>query len=184
MIIMGFPGIGKTTLCQKSEQIGHKWHKQLIDLESSVFLHTDKEEITEEQAKKYVQLALHLSRHGYHVFISTHPIVYETVEKLIAKPYEALAIYPDLSLKKEWLQRLEDRYMQTRHSKDLRAWSTMVNIYDDAVSKLNSPDYRFMCRVITSMDYNLATILDDDLDCSQHLIVIRNYKKENDNDQN
>lgn len=69
MIIIGYPGIGKSTLAGKD----HKF----IDLESSNFKIED--ERSEDWYKVYCKVAEDLSRQGYIVFVSSHLAVREAL---------------------------------------------------------------------------------------------------------
>jgi broad-specificity NMP kinase len=101
MIVIGYPGVGKTTLC------GRK--KGTIDLES-IFFHGSAKEKNWEQL--YCEVALDLSRQGYIVFVSSH---HEVCEKIICLRNpdidEVVAVYPESNerMKTQWIQRLRNR---------------------------------------------------------------------------
>lgn len=129
MIIIGYPGIGKTTLASLSNKY--------LDLESSLF-NKNKEEKIEDWYIYYCRIAIQLSEQGYDVLISSHSIVINYLIKTgwIDKT-NCICIYPALSLKKEWIKKLEDRYKQTKLSKDERAYQNVKLYYTDQITILN-----------------------------------------------
>lgn len=89
MIICGFAGIGKSTLCTKEP----KW----IDLESTPF---------EKDWDRYTKVADHMNRQGYNVMLSCHADLRKTLhEKNI--PY--ILVLPDRDLKEEYIERYKRR---------------------------------------------------------------------------
>ena len=65
MIVIGYQGIGKSTLANKD--------LRFIDLESGNFWVDGKR--ADDWYKPYCQIAEHLSRQGYIVFTSSHEVV-------------------------------------------------------------------------------------------------------------
>ena len=120
MIIVGFPGIGKSWLASMS--------MMTIDLESSMMSVDGKR--PDEWAKIYVNIAIDLSKQGKDVFVSSHKAVRDELE---IREEEALYIYPSLSLKDEWIAMLKRRYERTKLEKDLRALNYMGEHYEEAV---------------------------------------------------
>ena len=100
MIIIGYPGIGKSTLAGRD----HKY----IDLDSSNFKING--EKSEDWYKVYCKVAEDLSRQGYIVFVSSHSVVREALKG----SEEAVAVaYPVGALEKQWITKLGDRYDKT-----------------------------------------------------------------------
>ena len=93
MIITGYQGIGKSTLANKRPDI--------IDLESSCFWKTENGVKTrpDDWYVYYCQMAEHLSRRGYIVFVSYHPEVREYLENHGTEPF--CAIFPVKSIKED-----------------------------------------------------------------------------------
>jgi broad-specificity NMP kinase len=128
MIIIGFPGIGKSSVTRAYE--GDANTTGYIDLESSNFVKDDN------WVKEYCDLALDLDLQGYNVFVSSHKNVREyLVEKQDIFPY-IMVIFPSKEIRTEWLNRLESRYMKCKTDKNERALSYMRNNFDDAVDEM------------------------------------------------
>jgi MoxR-like ATPase len=105
MIIIGYPGIGKTTLCKH-------WHKY-VDLDSSAFRYNDGTR-DKRWAEIYCKVAIDLHNQGYVVFLSSHYEVRDILKKTTFSPdvsvttitftslslveYSALTLYPSISV--------------------------------------------------------------------------------------
>lgn len=142
MIIMGYPGIGKTTLANGDYRF--------IDLDSNSTLLTG---LFRKKGweKQYVSTALYLSRKGYHVFVSTHP---EVIKRVVAMDgNNAILVYPDPSLKEEWIKKLYKRYDGQRKRSTHNAWTRAKDHFDDDIFELQ----KVKCHQIglISMDYDL-----------------------------
>lgn len=125
MIIMGYPGIGKTTLA--------KGDYRFIDLDSTSTLLTGMFR-KKGWEKQYVSTALYLSKKGYHVFVSTHP---EVIKKVIAMDgNDAILVYPSRDIKSYWLQKLRDRYEQMRNRSTHNAWRRAWDHFDEDIEEL------------------------------------------------
>lgn len=128
MIIIGFPGIGKSSVTRAYD--GDTNTTGYIDLESSNFVKDDN------WVKEYCCLALDLDLQGYNVFVSSHKKVREyLVEKQDVFP-DIMEVFPSKELRTEWLSRLESRYMKCKTAKNERALSYMRNNFDDAVDEM------------------------------------------------
>ena len=129
MIIMGFPGIGKSTYARSEYGRGN-----CIDLESSCF---NKDNV--KWYEDYCRTAIDLANQGYDVFTSTHNSVFNFLVYNANNIKGGLGvIYPAGALKDKWLERLESRYKLTNKEKDLRALTYMKNNYDTAVNDLEN----------------------------------------------
>lgn len=128
MIIIGFPGIGKSSVTRAYE--GDTNTTGYIDLESSNFVKDDN------WVKEYCDLAIDLELQGYNVFVSSHKDVREyLVDKQDIFP-DIMEIFPSKEIRTEWLNRLESRYMKCKTDKNERALSYMRNNFDDAVDEM------------------------------------------------
>lgn len=125
MIIMGYPGIGKTSIAKDDYRF--------IDLDSSSMLIRGKYGNKKGWEEAYCNTALMLSLQGYFVFVSTHPKVRE---KILAKDKSAIVVYPALSLKKEWTDRLYERYNNNRCRQTHNAWVRAKENYDEDIEEL------------------------------------------------
>lgn len=145
MIIVGYQGIGKSTLSNANNKC--------IDLESGNFWVDGKR--ADDWYKPYCQIANHLSEQGYVVFVSSHEVVRKELEK--SKEFVCI-VYPSLNLQDEWIAKLENRYMQTQSTKDYKAYMNAKDRYhDNIVELMNSPLDSYG---IKSMDYNLKDIIE------------------------
>ena len=109
MIIIGYPGIGKTTLARKLSDT--------IDLESSSFVIDG--ERPDNWHIYYCGIAEDLSRQGNIVFVSSHN---EVVRYMRESDERVVIIRPDVMLRKEWITKLHERYMENMTDKNQRAW--------------------------------------------------------------
>lgn len=147
MIVIGYQGIGKSTVAAKD----HKY----IDLESSCFIVNGKR--SEDWHRPYCQMAEHLSSQGYVVFVSSHAAVRET----LAKSKEVVIIvYPAAELKDAWIERLWHRWTTYGNPKDYRAYMGARHYYDNNIRDIESSDIN--CKVkLVGMNYDLGDILED-----------------------
>ena len=126
MIISGYQGIGKSTVCNSSIKY--------IDLESSNFWIEDENGERIRQPywyKEYCNLAIDLSNHGYTVFVSSHKEVREYLAKADKGDSYLYMVYPDVSLKDEWICKLQKRYDESKSSKDLRALEHAEKLFEN-----------------------------------------------------
>lgn len=144
MIIVGYQGIGKSTISSANTSI--------IDLESGNFWIDG--ERPKDWYKIYVNIAEHLSNQGYTVFLSSHKIVREELNNRKIPFY---IIAPSLALKESWVQKLADRYNTTNKEKDYKAWKNAEQCYEDNISDLASEKCYFS---ISNIDYSLLNIID------------------------
>ena len=156
MIIVGYQGIGKSTLC--------KGGNGFIDLESGNFWVEGERD--ENWARVYVNIAVHLSEQGYNVFTSSHKVVRDClrnhpgVSDCTTKAPQSVAVcYPDIDLKDEWIAKLKNRYERTRLEKDYKAWKNAEEKFEENIMDLSSEDFPFLCIAIRDIDYDLELVL-------------------------
>lgn len=145
MIIIGYQGIGKSTIAGKND---------IIDLESGNFWAEGKR--PDNWYVCYCNIAEHLSKQGYIVFVSSHKVVYERLKK-----YSKEAIYailPALSLRDAWIERLHTRYETTKLPKDFKAWQHAYLEFEEDICDLMHCGIKFY--VINDMEYRLQDIID------------------------
>lgn len=140
MIIIGYQGIGKSTMAGVSSLA--------IDLESGNFWVDGKRD--ENWYKIYCNIAEHLSQQGFIVFTSSHEVVRKQLEN---SNQRILICYPSLELKEQWIEKLKARWEASGLDKDYKAYMNALDRYDENIKELmNSP---FKDIVIDSMDYSL-----------------------------
>lgn len=149
MIIIGYQGIGKSTLAGQNG---------CIDLESGNFFYFNKRvgEIVRdtEWYVPYCQIANHLSEQGYTVFVSSH----EVVRKELAKSDEIVyCVFPSILLKDEWVKKLKERYETTALEKDFKAWKNAEDRYKENIAELMNSGFKFY--EINDMSYRLQDIV-------------------------
>lgn len=146
MIIIGYPGIGKTSLGGR--------YSQYIDLESSNWNGPDNTK-PDMWWVSYCKVAEDLSKQGYVVFVSCHP----PVQNYFEESYEhVILIYPSLDLKEDWINRLSCRYEKDRSVKNLTALNNADLHYDKQIMALNCSPFENKL-VLKDMNY----ILDDEI---------------------
>ena len=160
MIITGYQGIGKSTLAKSNDKI--------IDLESSCFWKYDNYDFEKKGVRTrpddwyvyYCQMAQYLSTQGYIVFVSCHPEVRKFLS--IHNQERFCAIFPDKSIKNDWLQRLKERYIASNSEKDLRAYEHAKVCYDNDIYRL-----WYECQYNVEYYHNVAIIKDINYDLQE-----------------
>lgn len=145
MIVVGYQGIGKSTLAGKN----HNY----IDLESGNFWVDGKR--ADDWYKPYCQIAEHLSQQGYVVFTSSHEVVRKQFLNSSEKVY---AIVPSSQLKEKWLDKLRTLYQNTGLSKDFKALANAEDRYEENIKEIINSGLKYW--VIDQIDYNLEEIIE------------------------
>ena len=148
MIIVGYQGIGKSTMATSD------W--RCIDLESTCFRDRRNQFVRpNDWYVYYCQIAEDLSRQGYIVFVSSHEVVRNFLRDYCDE--WTVCIYPSILLADEWKQKLKERYQASQKDKDYRAWMNAEDRYRENITGL------MMCGIphveIGRMDYNLADLV-------------------------
>ena len=156
-IYICYQGIGKTSLV--NERVG------FIDLESSNF-RLENGYRPEEWYKYYVNIAFDIASQGYSVFLSSHDDVREETARIRNKYYpnvQVVVIYPLPKLKKQWIAKLQNRYLANPTRKNKAALENAKDRMAENVKeiKLDALEYNFKIIEIDSMDYNLFYMLPD-----------------------
>ena len=144
MIIVGYQGIGKSTLAGTNN---------CIDLESGNFWVDGKR--ADDWYKPYCQIANHLSEQGYTVFTSSYEVVRKELEKSKEKVF---VVFPAINLKDGWINKLRERYEATGLEKDFKALANAEDRYKENISELMMGNLKFY--EITDMNYDLKQIID------------------------
>ena len=142
MIYVGYQGIGKSSISGKNN---------CIDLESGNFWIDNKR--TDEWYKIYCNIAEHLSKQGYDVFMSSHKIIREELNK---RNIKFITIFPSLNLKDEWIKRLENRYNLTKSNKDYKALMNAKEMYNENIKDLMQEKNII---IINEIEYDLLKII-------------------------
>lgn len=148
MIIIGYPGVGKTSLAGR--------YNQYIDLESSNWNSPDNTK-PDMWWWSYGRVAEDLSRQGYRVFVSCHPSVQKYFEE--SNEY-VMVLYPSLELKEEWIKRVADRYDRDRSMKNLAALNNVELYYDNQIRLLDDSQFKNKL-VLKDMNYTLDNEIDN-----------------------
>ena len=147
MIVVGYQGIGKSTLSQKSFKY--------IDLESSALR---KDDIRwHNWYEPYCMIAEWLSKQGDTVFVSSHKEVRDYLNKFCKEPF--CAVVPSENLKDEWINKLRKRYKQFPTDKNYRAYMNAVDRFTENIREIKN-DIKDT-REIKSMTYELYTLIAD-----------------------
>lgn len=127
MIIIGYQGIGKSTLAGRDK---------FIDLESGNFWVDGKR--AEDWYRPYCQIAEHLSAQGFTVFTSSHEVVRKQLRDSKEKVFVA---FPSLELKDCWLEKLKLRWEETQLDKDYKAYMNALDRYEDNIKELMEEEF-------------------------------------------
>lgn len=141
MIVIGYPGIGKSTITK--DNIGY------IDYDSSLFQKED------DWAELYVRGAINLSQMGNVVFVSSHK---EVQDLLVNSTEKVVVVYPSLQLHEFWMDKLCDRYEKSNSEYDHKALMRCVSHFCEDILELRESNFENKLE-ITTEDYNLEELL-------------------------
>ena len=149
MIIIGYPGIGKTSISRNGN--GY------IDLESSSFW-IDGIRYNDWHIP-YCNIARNLSEQGYSVFVSSH----EVVRKWLRNSHlRKIIVFPALEIRDAWIGRLEKRFDETGSDKDYMALKNAKESYDTNIRELLwEKDFEKI--IIRELPYDLEELLNQNL---------------------
>lgn len=143
MIIVGYPGIGKSTLAHIVYEV--------IDLESSLFRN-----LPGNWYEFYVSLTEHLSEQGKTVFVSSHG---DVVNELIGSNEKVFLVYPSLDIEKDWIHKIGERLLEDPSMKNFRAYQRVKDMFEDDIKWLRGID--LPKAEIDDMNYKLVDIVKD-----------------------
>lgn len=144
MIIIGYQGIGKSTLAGKYK---------FIDLESGNFWHNGAR--PDNWYVFYCQIAEHLSQQGYNVFVSSHEVVRNRLRKYSNE--QLCVVFPSIELKDEWIDKLKKRFESTKLEKDYKAWMNAEDRYVENIQELKNSGISYI--ELQDINYSLEDIL-------------------------
>lgn len=149
MIILGYPGVGKSTLA--------KLRPEIVDLESSKFR---KSSDSEPDWELYCKVADNLSSQGKIVFVSTHDTVQQYIGNCSDEP--SCAILPVKELQEQWIDKLCVRWDRSidnhEEAKNARAYNYVKEHFSESISNFLS--HVIPVFWIKTMDYALTSIVD------------------------
>lgn len=148
MIIIGYPGVGKTSLAGR--------YNQYIDLESSNFNNVYGEK-TEGWHIPYCKVAEDLSKQGYRVFVSCHKEVQEYFNK--SNEY-VIVVYPAIELKEQWLDRIKKRFENEPSIKNDKALESVDKYYNIHIKSLMNSPFENKLK-LKDMNYTLDNEIDN-----------------------
>ena len=170
MIIVGYPGIGKSSLAGHSIYTNHG-EIVCIDLESSNFNNTKGNKI-KDWYKYYVELVIDLSSQGFIVFVSSHKDVIEELvkrETIGIYPHHTTIIIPNPDYKTAWVDKLQHRLTRTitkniqEYEKNHRAYHHVKDYFDEDMIQLFDycGKYNINMVQIDPYNYRLEDIVKD-----------------------
>lgn len=147
MIIIGYPGIGKSTLAGRESGC--------IDLESSDFkqLFPDGKWV-----EPYCMMAEILARQGFTVFVSSHEAVRSCFHN--RETPNVGMIYPSLDLRHEWIHKLLERANLSHLEKDTMAYKRAEACSLLDIRRMKAESNYWPTHEISSMYYDLLKIVD------------------------
>ena len=125
-IVVGYPGVGKTTV--STDRV------EFIDLESKCFyIDKDKEP---NWYIAYCNVAIDLASQGYTVFVSSHKSVQQYLKSHLPDSANLSCCVPSLELKNQWIYKLLCRYEESGLQADYRAYCRARDHYIEDVNAL------------------------------------------------
>ena len=150
MIVIGYQGIGKSTLV--------KDNNSYIDFESSNFKINGKRPDGWEQM--YCEAALDLSRQGHVVFTASHKCIRDYLKDRQGSEV-VLIVAPSVDLKDLWLEKLRNRYKETGLEKDKLALLNAEICFGENIKEMQNYASVFPFYEITDMSYKLRFLFDN-----------------------
>ena len=147
MIIIGYQGIGKSSVAVDN--------LSFIDLESSSFWVNGKR--ADDWYVVYAQIAEHLSKQGYTVFVSSHQVLRDYLKGSAEKVVE---IYPSHEIKEDWLRRLKYRLITDPSEKNKRAYEGAIRYYDANIDSFEEDRGHYIYMELRTINYKLEDVID------------------------
>ena len=148
MIIIGYPCIGKTTVCNEKNTVF-----KYIDLDPNAF-YNDNGVRPPNWYIFYCNLAEILSKQNCLVFVCSDK---QVRERLKESKENVVCIFPSINLKNEWLTKLEARYKLSNSDKDYNAWKDALTNFENSITEMKTSG--FPCIEIESMNYELRNLV-------------------------
>ena len=71
---------------------------------------------------------------------------------------EVIIVFPSLSLKNDWIEKLKNRYNESQKDKDYKAWKNAEDRYEENITELMQSGYKFI--EIKDMNYDLKELIE------------------------
>ena len=142
-IIIGYQGVGKSTLANSD--------CRFVDLESGNFRNGS--DRYDDWYLIYCRIAESIANQGYIVLVSSHKEVRRYFSTLPNIEIPVYACIPSITLKSEWIDKLEKRFDESGTSKDFRAWKNAKLGFDKSISKIKDEFPNVI--ELSTMQYNL-----------------------------
>lgn len=151
MILIGYQGIGKSTLAGRYG---------CVDLESSCFYGNNGIKVDGWHVA-YSEMALHLSRQGFVAMVASHASVREYLGLHNSTDERICICYPSIQLKYQWIAKLQQRYNHDMTRKNLNALENARERYSENIGEIvdDAERYGFVKMEIQTMDYSLEEML-------------------------
>ena len=120
MIIIGYPGVGKST--------ASKMFREVVNLNSTFF---DNKEL-------YCNVAIELSKQNLLVCVSSHK---EVVECLLKSDEPICVVYPNKNLKSAWVNIVRNRYLGDKTDENYKALMRVWEHFESDISFLSETPF-------------------------------------------
>lgn len=151
LIICGYQGVGKSTLCRNGESVTDHPEVRCIDLESGNFWYDGKRPY--DWFRYYANFAKHLAAQGYIVFTASHRVFRDW---MCEQGIGFMTLSPSVGLKDEWIAKLEARYNTTQLEKDYKALMNAKEMYEENVKDLQREGNHY---IICDIDYRMPDVV-------------------------
>ena len=144
MIIIGYPGVGKTIASNQFTNVidfnsANIAKPKITSLDSAILTIQRDSDLTVDtkdlEKDTYCNLAESLSRQGYVVCVSSHEFV---TKYFIKSKEEVYTCSPDKAMKTRWIQMLRRRYIEDDSVENYNAYLRAVDHFDEDIDKLDN----------------------------------------------
>lgn len=137
MIICGFPGVGKSSICRTIPNY--------TDLESTPF---------KKNWEVYVDVIEYMNKNHYNVFVSSHIQLREELKK---RKLDYIFVVPEKDLKEEYIKRYKERGNTDTFIKQISDnWDTYTDsVEDEKVYRLGTDTYLFDILPLINLRYKI-----------------------------
>ena len=151
LIVCGYQGVGKSTLCRNGEVVTDHPEVRCIDLESGNFWYDGKRPF--DWFRYYANFAKHLAAQGYVVFTASHKVFRDWMRE---QGIGFITLSPSVDLKDSWIEKLEKRYQATLLDKDYKALMNAKEKFEENVQELQAEPNHY---IIQEQYYHMADVV-------------------------